>query len=47
MDKGKILIVDDEEQLRSLLSRIIALEGFAVSEAGDLKTALKFWRRTM
>jgi len=42
MDKGKILIVDDEEQLRSLLSRIIALEGFAVSEAGDLKTALKF-----
>jgi len=36
------LIVDDEEQLRSLLSRIIALEGFAVSEAGDLKTALKF-----
>ncbi len=42
MDKGKILIVDDEEQLRSLLSRIIALEGFAVSEAGNLKTALKF-----
>jgi len=42
MDKGKILIVDDEEQLRSLLSRIIALEGFAVSEAGDMKTALKF-----
>lgn len=36
------MIVDDEEQLRSLLSRIIALEGFAVSEAGDLKTALKF-----
>jgi DNA-binding NtrC family response regulator len=42
MDKGKILIVDDEEQLRSLLSRITALEGFAVTEAGDLKTALKF-----
>jgi len=42
MDKGKILIVDDEEQLRSLLARIIAHEGFAVSEAGDLKTALKF-----
>lgn len=45
MDKGKILIIDDEEQLRSLLSRIIALEGFAVSEASDLKTATKFLER--
>jgi two-component system NtrC family response regulator len=45
MDKGKILIIDDEEQLRSLLSRIIALEGFAVSEAGDLKTASKLLER--
>lgn len=45
MDKGKILIIDDEEQLRSLLARIIALEGFAVSEASDLKTASKLLER--
>lgn len=36
MDKGKILIVDDEEQLRSLLTRIITLEGFNVIEASNL-----------
>ena len=39
MDKGKILIVDDEEQLRSLLTRIITLEGFTVHEAGSLNEA--------
>ncbi len=33
----KILIIDDEEKLRSLLTRIIKLEGFAVTEAGTLK----------
>lgn len=36
---GSILIIDDEEQLRRLLTRIISLEGFAVSEAGTLKAA--------
>lgn len=36
-----ILIIDDEEKLRSLLARIIALEGFDVVEAGDCKSALK------
>jgi two-component system NtrC family response regulator len=36
---GQILIIDDEEQLRKLLTRIISLEGFAVSEAGNLKEA--------
>jgi len=41
MDKGKILIVDDEEQLRSLLTRIVTLEGFVVQEAGSLKEATK------
>ncbi|HNU87465.1 MAG TPA: sigma-54 dependent transcriptional regulator [Ferruginibacter sp.] len=35
---NKILIIDDEEKLRSLLSRIIKLEGFAVTEAGTIKT---------
>ena len=37
----KILIIDDEEKLRSLLSRIIKLEGFAVTETASLKSAVK------
>lgn len=37
----KILIIDDEEKLRTLLARIISLEGFEVLQAGDCKTALK------
>lgn len=37
MVKGTILIIDDEEQLRKLMQRIISLEGFAVEEAGTLK----------
>jgi DNA-binding NtrC family response regulator len=36
---GNILIVDDEEQLRKLLVRIISLEGFSVKEASTLKSA--------
>ena len=41
MEKGKILIIDDEEQLRALLTRIISLEGFSVTEADDLRVSLK------
>jgi DNA-binding NtrC family response regulator len=41
----KVLIVDDEEKLRSLLTRIIKLEGYNVSEAGDLRSALKTLHR--
>ena len=37
----KVLIVDDEEKLRNLLSRIITYEGFEVYQAGDCWTALK------
>ncbi len=37
----RVLIIDDEEKLRSLLSRIIAAEGFEVLEAGDLKSGMK------
>ncbi len=37
----KILIIDDEEKLRSLLTRIIKLEGFTVTEAGTLKAGTK------
>lgn len=36
-----ILIIDDEAKIRSLLSRIIALEGFEVFEASNLKSGLK------
>lgn len=37
----KILIIDDEEKLRSLLKRIAGLEGFSVTEAANLKAAYK------
>lgn len=37
----KVLIIDDEERLRNLLARLIRLEGFAVTEVGNLKAALK------
>ena len=38
---GKILIIDDEVKLRSLLSRVTGLEGYLVLEAGTLKAAGK------
>jgi len=38
---NKVLIIDDEANLRALLARIIQLEGFAVTEAGNAKSALK------
>lgn len=37
----KILIIDDEEKLRSLLARIISLEGFEVLQAADCKSGWK------
>src|SRR4051812_23525658 len=37
---SRILIIDDEEKLRSLLARLIRLEGFEVAEAGNFKSAL-------
>lgn len=42
----RILIVDDEEKLRNLLTRIISLEGFEVLQAGDCKTAIKKLEQT-
>ncbi|MBC7439505.1 MAG: sigma-54-dependent Fis family transcriptional regulator, partial [Flavobacterium sp.] len=36
-----ILIIDDEEKLRGLLTRIVKSEGFEVFEAGDLKSGFK------
>lgn len=38
---NKILIVDDEAQIRKLLVRMMELEGYEVSFAVDCKTALK------
>ena len=39
--KGNVLIIDDEEKLRSLLARILDLEGYQVFEAPNAKTAFK------
>jgi len=38
---SKVLIIDDEEKLRTLLSKIISLEGFEVLQANDGKKALQ------
>lgn len=42
----KILIIDDEEKLRGLLTRIITLEGFEVSQAVDCRSALQVLKRS-
>lgn len=36
-----VLLIDDEEKLRTLLARIVSLEGYEVVQAGDCKSALK------
>jgi len=38
---NKILIIDDEAQIRRLLARIMELEGYEVSLAADCKSGLK------
>ena len=45
MNRGKILLIDDEEKLRNLLKRIIGLEGYHVFEADSLKAALRILDR--
>ena len=40
-DMVNVLIIDDEEKLRTLLSKIISLEGFEVAQAADIKSGLK------
>jgi two-component system, NtrC family, response regulator len=44
---GNILIIDDEDKLRNLLTRIIRLEGFVVREAADLKAARKMLEKEL
>jgi DNA-binding NtrC family response regulator len=39
--KGQILLIDDEEKLRTLLAKIISLEGFEVLQASDGKSGFK------
>jgi two-component system, NtrC family, response regulator len=41
MNRGNILLIDDEDKLRQLLKRIISLEGFVVYEAGNLKMGMR------
>ena len=38
---SKILIIDDEVQIRSLLARMLGLEGYEVCQAGDCKAAIR------
>ena len=42
---AKVLIIDDEMQLRRLLSRIIGLEGYEVAEAADCASGMKMLRQ--
>jgi len=38
---NKLLIIDDEEQIRKLLSRLLELEGYEVYQASDCRLGLK------
>ncbi|NIG52184.1 sigma-54 dependent transcriptional regulator [Chitinophaga sp. Cy-1792] len=41
MAKGHILIIDDEEQLRKLMGRLLSLEGYIIQEASNVRNAMK------
>ncbi|MBS1520298.1 MAG: sigma-54-dependent Fis family transcriptional regulator [Bacteroidetes bacterium] len=41
MQKGRLLIIDDEERLRNLLARILQLEGYEVTAAANGKEGLR------
>ena len=41
IDMRKIQIIDDEVQIRTLLTRMMELEGYDVCQAGDCRAALK------
>jgi len=41
IDMSKILIIDDEVQIRTLLTRMMELEGYDVCQAGDCRAVLK------
>lgn len=46
LDMSKVLIIDDEDQLRVLLSRIISLEGYEVIQADSCAAGMKQLQRT-
>jgi len=43
---SQILLIDDEVSLRSLLARILSLEGYPITEAGTAKEALRLLEKT-
>lgn len=45
MHSASVLIIDDEDQLRNLLKRIIALEGFLVKDANNLRSGISILER--
>lgn len=45
MSNASVLIIDDEEKLSKLLSRIISLEGFTVLTAASLKEGSKILQK--
>lgn len=47
MEPGSILIIDDEQQLRSLLKRILSLEQFMVHEASNVKEGMGVLKREL
>ena len=46
ISKSSILIIDDEEKLRSLLARILDLEGYQIFESPNAKSALRILENT-
>jgi CheY-like chemotaxis protein len=42
---GRVLVVDDDEDVRMLLARYLAMEGFDVDHASDVDSALLAIRR--
>lgn len=46
MTQGTILIIDDEAQLRKLLARLLALEGYTILEAPDARSARKVMEKS-
>ncbi len=45
MNKGRILIIDDEKDIRTLLARVIALEGYEVLQAETATKGLKLLKK--
>ena len=46
MDKGKILVVDDESRMRKLVRDFLVKQNFEVLEAGDGEEALDIFYKT-